>query len=326
MRVRETLDKFKDAKVLVLGDLILDRYLIGPASRLSPEAPVPVVELKTEKFILGGSLNVANNLRELGAAVFPCGIVGRDDNADRLIAMVEAVKMDSTGIIKDGPTRPTTVKTRVISGGHHIVRIDRESTEPITMHERIKLVGAIRYMAEEGLSAIILSDYAKGVLSCDLIEKVLAVSNEYNIPVIVDPKKTNFSAYKGVEIITPNKKEAYAAVKANSDVPTETVARDLLALTQAKHVLITLGEEGMLLTSTKHGFCYIETVAQEVVDVSGAGDTVVAAIALGLSAGLDIETACRIANVAAGIVVGKSGTAVVTRQELSRGIRKRQIL
>ena len=323
MKVKSILDQFKNASVLVIGDLILDQYLIGSTTRLSPEAPVPIVDVNQDYWVPGGSLNVANNLRELGATVYPCGIVGRDDAADRLISIVEKMEMDSTGIIKDGPNRPTTVKTRVISAGHHIVRIDKENKAPITLHERVKLVGYIHHVAECcKLDAIIIEDYGKGVIDSTIISKIMKVANEFDIPVLIDPKTHHYSSFKGAHIITPNKKEAYEASKAKKEDSVESVAMSLLEITKAKNVLITLSEDGMLLANNKGTITYIDTVAQEVADVSGAGDTVISLIALCLAIGIDTEQACRIANVGAGIVVGKSGTAIVERKELSSALRK----
>ncbi len=316
-RLTGVINKFRDAKILVLGDFILDQYIWGNVSRISPEAPVPVVDIKRETYLPGGALNVGNNIRTLGATVLPCGVVGRDIWGRMLLKRVKSEGIDTSGIIVDS-SRPTTLKTRVIAHSQQVVRFDRESTEEISEKDMNKIVNFFRKKIND-VDGVIIEDYGKGVINPELLRYIVKMAGKYNKFVAVDPKEKNFKYYKNVTIITPNKKEAYnASGRSLEDRHTsiEDVGRLLLRRLGCKAVLITLGEEGMALFERSGKISKIPTAAKEVFDVSGAGDTVIAVLSLAMSSGADFNEAALIANCAAGIVVGKVGAASVTKDEL----------
>ncbi|MBU1862129.1 MAG: D-glycero-beta-D-manno-heptose-7-phosphate kinase [Candidatus Omnitrophica bacterium] len=322
-QLTELVEKFARVKLLIIGDFILDQYIFGKVSRISPEAPVPVVDVdvRRETYVPGGALNVGNNIKELGATVFPCGAIGRDLYGRMFLKRVKSEGIDSSGIIIDNE-RPTTLKTRVIAHSQQVVRIDRESREDISHNERRKVIDFCRKKVKD-VDGIIIEDYGKGVISPELLKEISILAKRYNKFIAVDPKEKHFQYYKNVTIITPNKKEAYCAVGVSLEdkqVTIEDVGKRILKKIGCQAVLITLGEEGMALFEGKGKISKIPTAAQEVFDVSGAGDTVIAVLSLALGAGANFQDAALIANCAAGIVVGKVGAAAITKEELVSSI------
>ena len=317
-------NRFSKAKVLVIGDWMLDEFVWGTVDRISPEAPVPVVNVTRESFVPGGALNVANNIRTLGGIVYPCGLVGRDLRGRMLVKTMRKEGIDTSGAIYD-QSRPTTLKTRVIAHSQQMVRFDREDSRDLS-REDLKKVLAFTDKILPKVDAVIIEDYGKGMITPELLTHVLKQAKTFKKPVLVDPKEKHFSFYRGVTAITPNRKEAlsaYGPVK-NGRIPDiQEVGKKLLKQFSCEGVLITLGEEGMILFEKAGAVTKIPTAAQEVYDVSGAGDTVIAVFALALAARAPMKEAAMLANRAAGIVVGKLGTATVTPQELKSSLSVR---
>lgn len=321
-RLQDIVNRFAKARVLVVGDFILDEFIWGSVNRISPEAPVPVVSVKRESFLPGGSLNVANNIRTLGGTAYPCGTVGRDLEGRLLVRAMRRTGIDTGGVTID-PARPTTIKTRVIAHSQQVVRVDREKSEPISRQDSRRMLQFIQKKIKE-IDVIVVEDYGKGVVEPFLLRPLLTLAKQFKKPVLVDPKERHFSLYKGVTAITPNRAEAYGAVglSVNGQVKDlEEVGRKLLETLQSKAVLVTLGEEGMALFEKNQPTVRIPTTAREVFDVSGAGDTVIAVLAMGLAAGANLEEAAILSNLAAGIVVGKLGTATVEQSELKQAVK-----
>lgn len=324
-RLKTVISKFDQAKVLVVGDLILDEFIWGNVSRISPEAPVPVVWVESENFMPGGASNVANNIRSLGGEVHSVGVVGDDARAEVLQSLLRKKGVHTEGIFVD-KNRPTTQKTRVIAHHQQVVRIDREQLRPIpdsVMKDMIAYIGDnIR-----SLDAIIIEDYGKGVVVPKLVQSIVKMAKKSGKIISVDPKETHFSYYRGVTTLTPNHHEASAAVgfKLKDDVALEKAGRMMLKRLNCKSFIITLGENGMAIFEEGKKMVKIPTVAQEVFDVSGAGDTVISALTLALAQGASTIEAAHISNCAAGIVVGKVGVAVTTQEELIQSIRKESL-
>lgn len=308
---------FSGVTVLVVGDLMLDRYVFGDVRRISPEAPVPVLTMTGEKAAAGGAANVALNVAGLRARAHVFGVVGQDAAASRLIEVLSARGVDTTGVVVD-TARPSTCKTRVMCGTHQIVRLDQESTHEIPDHPRQQLLdrfwAAVRHHA---VNAVILSDYAKGVLSAGLTRSVIEGCAAREIPVFVDPKKSSYSLYRQATCITPNLSEFHGALPALG-IPEGDVAWSAGRLREALQcplLLITQGADGMTLIS-RNGGLHLPALVQEVFDVSGAGDTVIATMAAAIGYGLEPAHAAGLANIAASLVVQKLGTAPVEWQEL----------
>lgn len=324
-RFIEIIGNFSKAHILVIGDFILDQFVWGNVSRISPEAPVPVVDVKRESFMPGGSLNVANNIRSLKGIAYPCGVVGRDLFGRMLLKTMRQQGIETGGVVYE-PGRPTTVKTRVIAHSQQMVRFDRENTEDISAENLNKILKFVRQRIKD-MNVVILEDYGKGVMQPFLLKEVVAISKKFKKPVIVDPKEKHFDYYHGVTCISPNRKEAYGGYERtmgpwNKPPTLEQVGWSLMKKLGLDSVLITLGEDGMALFEKGQKITKIPTAAREVYDVSGAGDTVIATLALALAAGAKMQESAKIANLAAGIVVGKLGTATVTPEELAEAIRK----
>jgi D-beta-D-heptose 7-phosphate kinase/D-beta-D-heptose 1-phosphate adenosyltransferase len=307
-------------RCLVIGDLMLDEYLWGRADRISPEAPVQVVDVVREELRLGGAGNVVNNLAALGAQVSVCSVIGEDENGWALLKDFSRRGIAVDAIFRD-ETRRTSRKTRVVASNQQIVRIDRESREPVSAGMESLLCDWINAHAAE-YNVILLSDYLKGVLTGRVIQTVVSAAQPGNIPVLVDPKGTDFSRYNGVTLLTPNRKEAEAAagIAIRDSGSLCRAADDIMQKAGLEHVLITRSEEGMSLFGRGSEPVHIPTVAREVFDVSGAGDTVLASLAVGIAAGLGMAEAARLANIAAGIAVGKLGTSTVSPDEIIRAV------
>ena len=302
-------------RVLIVGDLMLDEYLVGQASRISPEAPVPVVEVTQRKYVLGGAANVASNIVGLGAQAFVLGIIGNDLAGEKLSSLLTERGIESTAVVVC-PNRPTTCKSRVMSGQQQIVRFDCEERSALSSPYQDRLLTAFH----ENLALCdicIFSDYGKGVLSDQFCRIALPAAKAAGKPVIVDPKGSSYEKYRDCSLITPNLKEASQA--AHVDIEKEQdlfqAGKTLLHLLPGSAVLVTRGADGMTLFRDGHSPVTIPTAAQTVFDVVGAGDTAVAALAVSLAQGFSMEIAMRLSNAAAGVAVGKHGTVAVTQAE-----------
>lgn len=309
-------NKFSKCRLLVIGDLMIDEYLWGEVDRISPEAPVQVVSVEREDFTLGGSGNVANNLITLGAQVWAAGITGAGGNGRLLLDKFKQLGINTDGVIQD-PGRPTTKKTRIIAANQHVLRIDRETRHEISDPINRKLIESIENTIPK-IQVILISDYGKGVVTKSLVRRVVDIAKKQNKIIIVDPKGLDFRKYEGVSIITPNKKEASLAAGMDifNDQDINVAGRALKKALGVNSILITCGKDGMVLIEKDRDPYKITARARQVFDVSGAGDTVVAMMGLALASGAKVREAVSIANTAAGIVVGKVGTATITRQEL----------
>jgi len=309
-----------DQRCLVIGDLMLDEYLWGKTERISPEAPVQVVDVLREELRLGGAGNVVHNLVALGAGVTVCSVVGDDENGRALLEKLRCCGVAVDAVLED-PGRRTSRKTRVVASNQQIVRIDRESREPLSSQAESRLCAWITENIH-CFSVVLLSDYRKGVLTEAVIECVTSAARKAKVPVLADPKGIDYQRYSGVSLLTPNRKEAEAASGVNiHDLPSLCAAAAIIMQNSGvEHLLITRSEEGMSLFSTAAEPVHIPTVAREVFDVSGAGDTVLSALAVGISAGMGMAEAARLANVAAGIVVGKLGTSTVSPSEIINAV------
>ena len=321
---KKILGNFRRCRILVVGDLMLDQYVYGKVSRISPEAPVPVVEVESESFFPGGAANVARNLRALGGQVELLGIVGDDLMGRELRRMMNKAGVDTHGFLAD-KKRPTILKTRIIAIRQQVVRIDREDKRRATngFHRR-----AINFLKREirSLDAVIFEDYGKGFVQQDFLDEMLGIAKKGGLLTFADPNAHHRLRFHGLTGITPNRKEAFwlagmadhagPAGEVLKDRPLMEVGKNLLRLTSVENVLITLGEHGMCLFREGDKPHHIPSVAREVFDVSGAGDTVISAFSLALSAGLDPASAAYVANQAAGLVVAKAGTATVSPAEL----------
>jgi D-beta-D-heptose 7-phosphate kinase/D-beta-D-heptose 1-phosphate adenosyltransferase len=314
-QLQKIIQQFSDQPILVVGDLMLDRFVWGRVERISPEAPVPVVEVIKESVHLGGAANVACNLSVLKARPLLVGVVGADEAGDRLVEELHRHKISSEGIVRDDG-RATTIKTRIIAHNQQVCRTDREDKAPLSQGAVGQIKGAYQNSLEEA-KGIIISDYAKGALSAALVVDLIQEAREAKKFVAVDPKAGDFSVYRGASIVTPNKKEAARASGVEIvDTPSLIQAGEkLLEVTASDSLLITRGEEGMTLFEGKKP-SHIPTVAQEVFDVSGAGDTVIASLTLAVAADASIGEAAILANHAAGVAVGKLGTAAATAEEI----------
>lgn len=316
MEYREILANFKHRSVLVFGDLMVDEYIWGRVSRISPEAPVPVVEVTHESLRVGGAANVAANLRALGAHVQIVGVVGSDPPGERLVHELEGLGIKADGIVVDRE-RPTTIKTRVVAGSQHVVRFDREDPGDVHPGTSRRLFHHLRERLPRA-HALLISDYAKGTVSPSLVRQVLPLARRLGKIVTVDPKIRHFHLFKRATAVAPNHHEAAAAagtvIRSEGDLV--GVGSRLLRRLDVEALLITRGEQGMSLFERGGAVHHIPAVAKEVYDVTGAGDTVMSALTLSLAAGATPREAAAIANHAAGVVVGKVGTAVVTLPEL----------
>ena len=314
------LPHFSRAKILVVGDLMLDEFVWGKVSRISPEAPVPVVWVQSESVMPGGAANVANNIRSLGGAVSVAGVVGEDRWAQALFSDLSSRHIDTAGVVKTD--RPTTVKTRVIAHHQQVVRVDREQREPLRTGMVERLITAVLERIPR-VDAVVIEDYGKGVITRRLLEAVIPAARAARKIITVDPKEEHFDLYHRVTALTPNRAEAGEAVgrELGSDADVNRAGQEILRRLECDGVLITLGEDGMCLFEQGGRRTAIPTVAQEVFDVAGAGDTVIAAFTLALASGATMAQAARIANYAAGIVVGKLGVATASPRELEAKLR-----
>jgi len=320
---RELLREFSRVRVLVIGDLMLDEYIEGRVERISPEAPVPVVEAQNVKHRPGGAANVAVNVKSLGGSVTVIGVVGRDEGGERLKELLLKRGVDTKLIITDD-SRPTTRKTRIISGSQQLLRVDWESKNYIPEDIRRELLS---FLSENygDFDVIVISDYGKGVVTRELFQITEKIKGE--VPVFLDPKERNFPIYRSVTAMTPNIKETFQAVgvKPISNEEAERAGRLLIEKFKLDYAVITRSERGISIVE-RDAVKHIPTRAKQVFDVTGAGDTVIASFSLAVGAGASPFEAGEIANLAAGIVVGKLGTATVTVRELEGALNALQNL
>jgi D-beta-D-heptose 7-phosphate kinase/D-beta-D-heptose 1-phosphate adenosyltransferase len=313
---------FTDRRVLVVGDVILDRYVWGRVERISPEAPVPVVQVKQESVMPGGAANVARNVAALGGSVELVAVVGDDETGQELARLLADAKIDPDGLMSD-PGRPTTVKTRVIARAQQVVRFDRESEEPLATSSLDRLIDAVRERAAR-VDGVILQDYAKGVLFPEVLHALMPVCAAENLPVFVDPKSENWECYRDAELVKPNLREAaeVTGIRIRSDEDLAHVGRRVLEYTGARTVAITRGDRGISLFYRDGGADHVPTEPRAVADATGAGDTVIATVALARLAGASWVEAAALANAAAAVVVEVPGTACVSPEELMRAVTR----
>lgn len=312
------IENFAEVRVLCVGDVMLDFFVYGDIERISPEAPIPVVRVQHEECMLGGAGNVVRNLASLGVAVSLVSLTGEDDPGQRVRALLASLP-DCQAVTVSDPGRRTSVKTRYLAQSQQVLRVDSESTHPAGAAHLAQLLAAFEGLVGD-CDVVILSDYGKGVLTGDSAQRFIQTARAAGKPVLVDPKGRDFQRYAHATIVKPNRKELAeaTAMPVADDASVERAARHLIAETSLDAVLVTLGPAGMLLVPTDKPARAYRAAAREVFDVSGAGDTVAAALAAGIGSGLNIEDAAEIANLAAGLVVSKIGTAVVTEEQLIR--------
>jgi len=320
-RLDELKDSFKNKKIAIIGDLMLDCYFWGDVRRISPEAPVPVLELDNEFYRFGGAANVALNITKLGAIPIPIGVVGNDSNSEIFKNLMTESGITNEGIIVDS-NRPTTIKTRVIAGTQHIVRIDRESKKYISEVSENKILSFFSQKIEE-FDGVILQDYNKGVLTPNLIKNLIAISQEYGKIVTVDPKYNNFFEYKNTTVFKPNRKEAIDAtgLSISNKEELHKVGEFLLEKLNAKFILITLGEGGSVLFEKGKEPKQTPTKARKVRDVSGAGDTVISTLTVALVSGAEIYEAAYLANFAGGLVCEEVGIIPIEADNLFETVK-----
>lgn len=318
-RLRQAVGKFSKAKVLVLGDVMLDRFIWGAVRRISPEAPVPVVEVESETYMLGGAANVLHNLIALGGQAQICGLVGQDQPGLQVRELLEDLEVADDGLVQSDQ-RPTTVKTRVVAQSQQVVRVDRENRQPADPKETTAI---LLYLESQIplVDAVIISDYAKGLITRKVTSRLKHLAAAQNKMWAVDPKVPNMSLYAGATIVTPNHLEAAAAAGVHTDNPDYVglAGKKLREKYEFQNVLVTQGERGMTLF-TALGESHIPTTAKRVFDVTGAGDTVISTLTLGMVAGLEPVEAALLANFAAGVVVGEVGTSAVTAGRLIQAL------
>jgi len=315
-KVRSIQSAQKQPSVLVIGDLMIDHYIWGSATRLSAEAPVPIVNVKNESTTLGGAGNVVQNLVALGAKVTVAGVIGNDAAGSQLIEILESEGVKTNTIIKDN-TRSTTVKTRVLVGSHQLVRVDREVTDAVSRELEDELIEKLTANIDNA-DILILSDYNKGLFAPALTQRLIKIANERGKKVVIDPKGLNYEKYKGAYIIKPNRKELAEAAKTekiSNIADLQNAAKTIFQQTGATYLIVTLSEEGMAIV-TEQTSKLLPVKATEVFDVTGAGDTVIAAIAYFIALGLPVDEACELANHAAAIVIRHIGSATTTIDEI----------
>lgn len=314
---------FPACRILVVGDIMLDEYVFGTVGRISPEAPVPVVAVTRDARVPGGAANVALNLAGLKASVEMAGLVGNDPAGRYVTRVLRGRGIGVSAIVQD-PDRPTTVKTRVIAHSQQVVRVDREKKAPPSRRTHEALIRRILSLLGD-VRGVVFSDYRKGTLSAELVREVTGAARGNGLFVAVDPKQTDFAWYRGCTLITPNKKEAEAALggrELRSDLEVWEGGKELLRRAGADAVLITRGEEGMTLVERGRKECFhIPALARQVFDVTGAGDTVIGTVAACLAAGSSMREAAMLANIAASVVVGEVGTSPITAEKLLSAVR-----
>ncbi len=328
-KLKESFGKLNQIKILVIGDLILDEYLFGSVDRISPEAPVPVVWVRKENHTLGGSGNVIQNLSAIGVSSIVMGRVGTDNACNTLKSLLSEKNVKSTDFeLLESKSYPTTLKTRIIASHQQICRVDREETNPLTLVEEDMVISRLKIRMKD-CHAVIISDYDKGYLTERVISECIRLAVENKVIVTVDPQISHFFLYEKIDIMTPNHHEAGKALgrKINSEKEIEDACIEISEKIKPTAMMITRGEKGMSIYETKTKvFHHIPTVAKEVFDVTGAGDTVISIYTAFLACGLSILEASLVANASAGVVVGKLGTATVNLDDIQESLTKLGIL
>jgi len=324
LTLKHNLPKTNGLKILVIGDIMLDHYIYGDCNRISPEAPVPVVEVRSEQYTLGGAGNVVKNLHALNCDVDIISVVGDDENANRITEELSAFDLSVDGLVVDN-ARCTTIKTRVVATRHQLIRLDREITEPIADDIEKAILALIKKNIYR-YNIVLLSDYSKGLFTKNLLNNIFLICKEQGVKTIVDPKGIDFEKYAGASVIKPNKKEAAACTGiAIKDIESlEAACLQIKRITNCDDVIITMSEDGIALYSDNK-LSIIPTKAIDIVDVTGAGDTVLATLGLSLAAGNTLNFACDFANHAAAVVVSKVGSATATLQEIDESFRTNEI-
>lgn len=323
--INDLMDGFGDAKILLVGDIMLDTFVYGGVSRISPEGPIPVLSVAREDKMLGGAGNVLANICALGAQAELIAVIGDDAAGQEIVKNVESLGSQSDLVIDEG--RPTILKTRYISQGQQLLRVDQEKVEDASQELQTKILNLASGKIADA-DVLVLSDYGKGTLAPYLIKDLIKLAKKNKVPVIVDPKKKDFSLYKGATLITPNKKElseATGSMPVSSDAEIESAAAKLIKLAGVDGVIATRSEDGISVVSKGGAPLHLKTKALEVYDVSGAGDTVVAAIAAALGAKGTLEQAAELANIAGGLVVAKVGTAVIRKEEVLNALQNNDV-
>lgn len=317
------LQKIKDLKIAVVGDFMLDEYIWGEVERISPEAPVPILQFGHSTVGLGGAGNVSNNIISMGAKVYNIGITGNDEFRDVLLKMLSSSNSDTTALFVSEDSRPTIRKTRLFSNNHQLLRIDYENSNTIGSKNLSDIKNSIAKIIDE-IDAIIVSDYGKGLISQELMKFIVEQATKKGVFVSVDPKKRNFSNYSGADIITPNQKEAESMLDKKFSTFSEILesGNEIIESFGVKKVLITLGPHGMALFEKDKKPFAIPTFAQQVYDVTGAGDTVIAMFTMAISAGASPVESAEMSNIAAGIVVGKIGCVPINFADMEEKIKK----
>jgi len=321
-RMNELKKKFKGLNVAVIGDMMLDCYFQGDVKRISPEAPVPIVEVGNEFFRFGGAANVALNILKLGGNPLPVGVIGYDNDGSIFTSLINELNINSDGIFMD-EERPTTSKTRVIANNQHVVRIDKESKENVSRKIQNNIFNYLEAHSNN-LDAIIFEDYNKGVLTPSLIEKVIQLANSKGLILTVDPKFNNFFSYKNVTVFKPNRKEAedVLGIKIRTDEDISSAGNKIIERLEAEYVLLTLGEGGIAVFEKEKPEKRMPTRARNVADVSGAGDTVISTLTMALAAKANIIEASYLANYAGGIVCGEIGIVPIELNKLFDTIKE----
>ena len=319
MTISTAFEQFNNCKILVIGDVMIDAYMWGKVERISPEAPIPIVSVEKRENRLGGAANVAMNIKSMGAKPIICSIVGKDANGKLFKSILDEEKLSSEAII-ESETRKTTIKTRVISNNQHMLRVDEEEINDISKTEEILLFEKINeILNSEKINAIVFEDYDKGVLTAQIIKKIIEIANQKNIPVLVDPKKNNFSNYRNIQLFKPNFKEFTTGLKINIEknnfAEISKYANEFCKTQNIENILITLSEKGSIICNN-NTFKQFDALKIDISDVSGAGDTVIAVASLCLSVGLSAEQTAQISNIAGSLVCEKIGVVQIDKEEL----------
>ena len=322
-KLTSIIENFSDIKVLVIGDVMLDRYWWGSVRRISPEAPVPVVNLEKTSLAAGGAANVAANIAGLGAEPYLIGIVGDDDEAALFAKVLASINVSAEYLVNI-KKRPTTIKTRIVAHSQQVVRIDQEDSQALDKSSEEILLGSIEKIIDE-VSVVVVSDYAKGVISEKIASRLISKAKQTNKPILIDPKGRDYSKYKGATLLTPNKQEAALACNLEADGQhlVEKAGKTLMESFDVDAVLITQGEKGMTLFERAKSPFHLDTLARDVYDVTGAGDTVIATLGVAVGAGADLRKAAELANISAGLVVEEIGTTAINIKRLKEATADR---
>lgn len=323
MNIQDIFSQFASKRIAILGDVMMDAYVIGSVTRISPEAPVPIVSLTKKENRLGGAANVALNIVSLGAEAIICSVVGDDSEGEELVQIFDKENVNSSGIVRS-KHRKTTVKTRIIGNNQQLLRVDSEQIDPISTDEENQLIQKVKELIQSGIDALIFEDYNKGVLTERVISEVLQLCKTANIPTTVDPKKDNFFAYKGVTLFKPNLKELKEGLNVQFDITNkeafEAAVLQLESKLHNQNTFITLSEHGVFIKSSAEKI-YIPAHIRTIADVSGAGDTVISVATLCFTIGLPIEKVAAYANLAGGLVCEKSGVVSIEKDQLIEEIQ-----